>query len=128
MHPQRMFSFKNCRLARMSSGRYCLIRDLGLVKGGKGLKHHEVLIAFSLQATLQRIQAALLYRAALERVDAAGAQTPEFGLNRRPRLLTASADGASLMKSAIAWLSSRSLMGEAGARKSPMPKPRTISS
>jgi hypothetical protein len=59
-----MFSFKDCRLARMSSGRYCLIRDLGLVKGGKGLKHHEVLIAFSLQAALQRIQAALLHNAA----------------------------------------------------------------
>ena len=26
----------------MSSGHYCLIRDLGLVKGGKGLRHHEV--------------------------------------------------------------------------------------
>ena len=51
-----MFGFKNCRLARMSSGRYCLIRDLGLVKGGKGLRHHEVLIAFSLQAALKRIR------------------------------------------------------------------------
>ena len=40
----------------MSSGRYCLIRDLGLVKGGKGLRHHEVLIAFSLQAALKRIR------------------------------------------------------------------------
>ena len=26
----------------MSSGHYCLIRDLGTVKGGKGLRHHEV--------------------------------------------------------------------------------------
>ena len=26
----------------MSSGHYCLIRDLGLVKGGKGLRHREV--------------------------------------------------------------------------------------
>jgi hypothetical protein len=50
-----MFSFKNCRFARMSSGRYCLIRDLGPVKGGKGLRHHEVLIAFSLRAALQGI-------------------------------------------------------------------------
>ena len=37
-----MEHFKDCRLARMSSGHYCLIRDLGLVKGGKGLRHHEV--------------------------------------------------------------------------------------
>ena len=56
MHAQAMFGLKNCRLARMSSGRYCLIRDLGLVKGGKGLRHHEVLIAFSVQAALKRIR------------------------------------------------------------------------
>jgi hypothetical protein len=37
-----MDRFKDCRLARMSSGRYCLIRDLGKVKGGKGLRQHEV--------------------------------------------------------------------------------------
>ncbi|HZC96618.1 MAG TPA: hypothetical protein VE267_10925 [Bradyrhizobium sp.] len=31
----------------MSSGHYCIIRDLGLVKGGKGLRHHEVVLDFS---------------------------------------------------------------------------------
>jgi hypothetical protein len=56
MHPYEMFGWKHCRFARMSSGRYCLIRDLGLVKGGKGLRHHEVLIAFSVQAALRRIR------------------------------------------------------------------------
>jgi hypothetical protein len=45
--------FKNCRLARMSSGRYCVVRDLGLVKGGKGMRHHEVVIAFSLREVLK---------------------------------------------------------------------------
>ena len=34
----------------MSSGTYCIIRDLGLVKGGKGMRHHEVLMTFSLGA------------------------------------------------------------------------------
>ena len=48
--------FKGCRLARMSSGRYCLVRDLGLVKGGKGMRHHEVVIAFSLRELLRRLQ------------------------------------------------------------------------
>ena len=48
--------FKGCRLARMSSGRYCLVRDLGLVKGGKGMRHHEVVIAFSLRALLRRLR------------------------------------------------------------------------
>jgi hypothetical protein len=31
----------------MSSGRYCVIRDLGLVKGGKGLRHHDELLALT---------------------------------------------------------------------------------
>ena len=33
----------------MSSGQYCLIRDLGLVKGGKGLRHHEVVLQLSVR-------------------------------------------------------------------------------
>ena len=39
--------FRNCRLARMSDGHYCFMRDLGPVKGGKGMKHHEVIIDFN---------------------------------------------------------------------------------
>ena len=42
--------FKDAKLSRMSSGTYCIIRDLGLVKGGKGMRHHEVLVPFSLGA------------------------------------------------------------------------------
>jgi hypothetical protein len=42
--------FKDAKLSRMSSGTYCIIRDLGLVKGGKGMRHHEVLVTFSLGA------------------------------------------------------------------------------
>ena len=42
--------FKGAKLSRMSSGTYCIIRDLGLVKGGKGMRHHEVLVTFSLGA------------------------------------------------------------------------------
>jgi hypothetical protein len=42
-----MLRFRDCRLARMSSGHYRLIRDLGPVKGGKGLRHHEVLLDLS---------------------------------------------------------------------------------
>jgi hypothetical protein len=44
MHAHGMRWFGNTRLARMSSGHYCVIRDLGLVKGGKGLRHHEVVL------------------------------------------------------------------------------------
>jgi hypothetical protein len=39
--------FRNTRLARMSDGHYCLVRDLGLVKGGKGMRYHEVVVDFS---------------------------------------------------------------------------------
>jgi hypothetical protein len=55
VHAARMLSrvrshFKDAKLSRMSSGTYCIIRDLGLVKGGKGMRHHEVLMTFSLGA------------------------------------------------------------------------------
>ena len=54
-----MFAFfKGCRLARMSSGRYCVVRDLGLVKGGKGMRHHEVVLAFSLRELMTRLRPA----------------------------------------------------------------------
>ena len=42
----------------MSDGHYCFVRDLGPVKGGKGMKHHEVIIDFN-----RRGVAALLKRA-----------------------------------------------------------------
>ena len=61
--------FENCRLARMSDGHYCIVRDLGLVKGGKGMKHHEVIINFNrrgmvalLKRLLTRTQRAELTR------------------------------------------------------------------
>ena len=31
----------------MSDGHYCIVRDLGLVKGGKGMRHHEVIVDFN---------------------------------------------------------------------------------
>jgi hypothetical protein len=45
MRPWRLF--KGCRLARMSDGHYCLVKDLGPVKGARGMKHHEVVVDFS---------------------------------------------------------------------------------
>jgi hypothetical protein len=47
--------FRGCRLARMSSGRYCVVRDLGLVKGGKGMRHHEVVLPLSLRELMRRL-------------------------------------------------------------------------
>ena len=45
--------FGNCRLARMSDGHYCFLRDLGPVKGGKGLKHHEVIVHLTLRGLVE---------------------------------------------------------------------------
>jgi hypothetical protein len=51
-----MERFKDCRPARMSSGYYYLIRDLGPVKGGKGLRHHEVVLELSWQGLLRLLK------------------------------------------------------------------------
>ena len=48
-----MRRFRNMRLARMSSGHYRVIRDLGLVKGGKGLRHHEVVLDLTWRGAIQ---------------------------------------------------------------------------
>ena len=86
------FMFKDCRWARMSDGHYCLVRDLGPVKGGKGLRHHEVVVDFSYRgfkdlskrgatALLGRLSAKLNRRRAAEPVpdaEALDAATAEF--------------------------------------------------
>lgn len=36
--------FKGSKLVRMSNGDYCIVRELGLVPGGKGMRHHENLL------------------------------------------------------------------------------------
>jgi len=40
--------YPDLRLVRMSDGRWSVIRDLGLVKGGKGLRCHECVFSFRL--------------------------------------------------------------------------------
>jgi hypothetical protein len=37
----------------MSDGHYCFLRDLGPVKGGKGLKHHEVIVHLTPRGVFQ---------------------------------------------------------------------------
>jgi hypothetical protein len=41
--------FNGSKLTRMSDGTYCVVRDLGPVKGGKGMRHHEVLVTLSVR-------------------------------------------------------------------------------
>lgn len=76
-----MRRLKNTRLAKMSSGHYCVIRDLGLVKGGKGLRHHEVVLDLSLRGlwrgAVKSAKAAMWVRGdRLEQVAPEGASEP----------------------------------------------------
>ena len=43
----------------MSSGHYRLIRDLGPVKGGKGLRYHEVVLDISWRGLFQFLKSML---------------------------------------------------------------------
>lgn len=52
--------FRDCRLARMSDGHYCVVRDLGPVKGGKGMRHHEVIVDFTVRGVVAFLKALLL--------------------------------------------------------------------
>jgi hypothetical protein len=65
MHAPRMLRRADIRFAKMSSGHRCLIRDLGLVKGGKGLRHHEVVLELSWRGIF-RYAAAQIRAAKLE--------------------------------------------------------------
>jgi len=44
--------FKEARMARMSDGALYLVRDLGPVKGGKGMKHHELIMPMSVRGLI----------------------------------------------------------------------------
>ncbi|MEI9805765.1 MAG: hypothetical protein WDN48_16905 [Pseudolabrys sp.] len=39
----------------MSDGTYCIVRDLGLVRGGKGMRHHERLLTLSVKGLASRM-------------------------------------------------------------------------
>jgi hypothetical protein len=76
---------RDCSLVQMSGGNWCLVRRLGLVKGGKGLRHHEVLVDFS---------AAALF-GSLRRVFTRGSKSPAASYERGPAPLR-SADPANI--------------------------------
>ena len=96
-----MGRFAQTRWARMSSGQYCLIRDLGLVKGGKGLRHHEVVLTLSLRGVIgfavtvvRESRWCAAVRGLLGMVRASGAATepgsaPEQGLHQPERFTSA---------------------------------------
>jgi len=44
----------------MSDGHYCVVRDLGPVKGGKGMRHHEVIIDFTVRGVVACLKGLLV--------------------------------------------------------------------
>jgi len=77
MHALAMRRFNNSRLARMSRGHYCVIRDLGLVKGGKGLRHHEVVLDLTWRGLVQFTMSALRARGGWHQGEWRGASGQE---------------------------------------------------
>ena len=61
--------FRGAVLARMSSGTYCIIRPLGLVKGGKGLKHHENLLTLTVSGVALKLVEVFRYPAVVFQDD-----------------------------------------------------------
>jgi len=45
----------------MSDGHFCFVRDLGLVKGGKGMKHHEVIVDFNRRGMVELFKRAFAW-------------------------------------------------------------------
>ena len=37
----------------MSDGHFCFVKDLGPVKGGKGMKHHEVIVDLTIRGVFK---------------------------------------------------------------------------
>lgn len=59
--------FKDAQLLRMANGDYCLVRPLGLVRGGKGMRHHENLLRLTPKGIAQGLWRALGLARVLQR-------------------------------------------------------------
>jgi hypothetical protein len=40
----------------MSDGHFCFVKDLGPVKGGKGMKHHEVIVDLTIRGVFKLLK------------------------------------------------------------------------
>jgi hypothetical protein len=68
--------YPDLRLVRMSDGRWSVIRDLGLVKGGKGLRCHECVFSFRLDVRRILRSREKVRQAALSATSEAAVQVP----------------------------------------------------
>jgi hypothetical protein len=66
----------------MSDGHYCIVRDLGLVKGGKGMKHHEVIVDFNRRGMVTLVKRGFAHAVASLRSDARLQEQPQLRADR----------------------------------------------
>jgi ribose 1,5-bisphosphokinase PhnN len=60
----------------MSDGHVCFVRDLGPVKGGKGMKHHEVIVDFNRRGMVHFLRRVFTRPQPSESEDARGYPIP----------------------------------------------------
>jgi hypothetical protein len=68
----------------MSDGHYCVVRDLGPVKGGKGMKHHEVIVDFNRRGMAKLFRRGLAHMMASLRSDARLEERPQLEAKQSP--------------------------------------------
>jgi len=93
--------FKDLELVRMSNGDYCLVRPLGLVPGGKGMRYHENVLRLTATGIASKLWGGLRQGSALQLARALAAarsssaligdDTSALGLKPSPQRLRATA-------------------------------------
>jgi hypothetical protein len=63
----------------MSDGHYCIVKDLGPVKGGKGMRHHEVIVDLRPRGIVA------LFKRLLTRPDRSESELPRYRVSSRER-------------------------------------------
>jgi len=93
--------FKDVELVRMANGDYCLIKPLGLVPGGKGMRHHVNLVRLTPSGIASKLWMGLKQGGALQFAKALAAarsssaligdDSSTLGLKPSPQRLRATA-------------------------------------
>ncbi len=77
----------------MSDGHFCIIRDLGPVKGGRGLKHHEVVVDFTWRALVRYVLLRWRQKPLQTVPTERSPHTPSLAKKLKPGLVAASGSG-----------------------------------
>lgn len=87
--------FKGVELIRMVNGDYCLVRPLGLVPGGKGMRYHENILRLTPSGIASKLWALARMGISLDAAHLASGfadkEAPALGLKPSPQQLRATA-------------------------------------